>query len=212
MKAGMKSDAGGYPPKDQVLAGLGDKLPPALATAVDLTRDDLTAYRQWRPLWVASHSERGLAAWIHDRLWMHLVALLDGVPDVTLTDREPLREIGVGYNYKLRIKRHDLDDGIKTYPTQTALEFLAQVPGQLPFDGMEEVHLIGGYRWIKDERQIGEAIISLRDGTTVIWTEILSGRQGGTAGGTTLPVTPLPTPPQIDTSGVERSDDEQETT
>lgn len=52
---------------------------------------------------------------------------------------------------------------MSTYLTQGALDFLEQEPATL--DGLEEVRLIAGYRWDADLREIGAAVISLRDGS-----------------------------------------------
>ncbi|HEU0131453.1 MAG TPA: hypothetical protein VFQ85_10745 [Mycobacteriales bacterium] len=161
-----------YPSWDQVRADLGDKVVAAFVEAVALTRADLTLYREAFPGWVARHSERGLANWIHDAFWAHAAAILDGVPGVTLVDREPRREIGIGYSYRIRLKRHHLDGHVATYPTEGALEFLAQ-PAQETFDGLSETHLIAGYEWDEDTRAIGDALISLRDGSVIIWKEPL---------------------------------------
>jgi hypothetical protein len=128
--------------------------------AVRLARKDLTEYRTAHPSWAAQHSERGLASWIHDRLWFHLAVLLDAVDSVAMVDKEPTREIGVGINYRLRVKRHHDDGAVNTYPTLGAMEFMAQ-EAQLCIEGMESVHLIAGYIWDRDARDIGPAVISL---------------------------------------------------
>jgi hypothetical protein len=112
--------------------------------------------------WVADHSERGLANWIHDRMWTHLVSLLDGHPSVSFIDHGVTREMWVGTTYRLRAKRH-LDDGrVSNVTTPTVLEFFAQE--QATFDGLDEVHLIAGYIWDPLERRIVAPVLSLRDG------------------------------------------------
>src|SRR6266536_2149800 len=93
IKSGMKSGFRSYPTWDEIEPALGDKVINAVVAAVASTVDDLADYRRFRPAWVAQASERGLAAWIHDRLWYHLVAALDDHPQVTITDKGVLREI-----------------------------------------------------------------------------------------------------------------------
>ncbi|MEV4119482.1 hypothetical protein [Micromonospora sp. NPDC049645] len=191
-----------YPSADEVFDDLGDKVLNAISAAVALTKVDLARYRQAEPGWVASQSIRGLANWIHDRLWFHLTDKLDNVPGVTLVDEEPIRELWVGTKYRLRAKRHREDDGhVSTYPTQAALDFLSQV--QPALEGLERVHLITGYEWNSDSREMGAAVISLRDGKeNVIWYEKLS--PSAAAGSTTrfpVPSQPGPTPPVIEVEG-----------
>ena len=60
-----------------------------------------------------------------------------------------------------------------------------------------------GYEWVKDERNIGDAVMSLRDGKDkIIWCERLPVEGEAEAGGDIAPVvtpqTPTPTPPIID--------------
>ncbi len=99
---------------------LGDKVVHGLSRAVTLGRNDLADYRAIRPGWVASSSERGLASWIHDRIWYHLVAQVDGIDEVTIVDQEPTREMYVGVTYRVRVKRHHTDGTVNSYPTPTA--------------------------------------------------------------------------------------------
>lgn len=192
MFSGMDS----YPQPDEVIEGLGDKVIAGLSGAVGKAANDLKAYREFRPDWVADHSERGLANWIHDRLWRHLLAELDELPGVKLVDEEPIREIFVGVRYRLRVKRHREDGAVSTYLTPLALEFFAQ--GQLALEGLEEIKLIAGYEWDPDTRMIGGAVISMRDGRdNLMWIERLQPPATGAVGLTPTPV-PGPTPPKID--------------
>ncbi len=188
-----------YPESQEVLSGLGEKVTHSLARAVKLASKDLRTYRDAYPTWVAQASERGLANWIHDRLWAHLTALLDGHPGVTLSDAEPTREIVVGLGYRLRVKRHREDGQVSSYATQTALEFFAQGV-QDTFPGLEEVRLVAGYEWEADSREIGEAVLSLRDGhDNVVWLVALP--DVSEAGGSVTPVrptAPVPSLPSVD--------------
>jgi hypothetical protein len=195
MKSGMKS----YPESAAVLDGLGDKIVNSLSRAVALAARDLSQYRATFPLWVAEASERGLANWIHDRLWSHVVVALDGISAVTLSDRGPTREITVGYTYRLRIKRHHEEGQISTYPTQGALEFFAQGPVQNSIPGLEEVRLAAGYKWDKETHMMGDAVLSLRDGLDVIiWEEILATPDDLGPDTVTIPPVTGPTPPTIE--------------
>jgi hypothetical protein len=154
---------------EEVLAKLGPSVPTAIAHAIVMTKADLSEYREFRPRWVAEHSERGLANWIHDRMWAHLVEQLDTDPDVSFRDVGPTREFRVGMQYLFRGKRHSLDDRIRSYPTQTALSFWMQGHSSL-FPNSDEVRLACGYRWDRELREIREAVISLRDGAdNIVW-------------------------------------------
>lgn len=162
-----------------VLDDLGDKVVDGIAIAVRDTRRDLAEYREMRPAWVAEHSERGLANWIHDRLWAHLQRQLEHLPGCRFDNDEPERHFRVGTKYHFRAKRHDEYGSIATYPTQGALDFMEQ---QLTLDGMEEVRLIGGYLWDRETRAVLDAVISLRDSIdNVIWLEKLSTPATGSA-------------------------------
>jgi hypothetical protein len=189
-----------YPRWEDVQPTLGDKVIEAVAGAVNAAKGDLADYRSFRAAWVAQASERGLAAWIHDRLWFHLASALDKIPGVTITDKGVLREFSVGPEtsvYRFRVKRHHEDGDVSTYPTELALEFLAQPEGMLEIFG--ESHLIAGYRWIGEERAMGDAVISLRDGRqNVIWEKELPFHGGGSSGTEGLPRVPQPPEPVID--------------
>lgn len=190
-----------HPLQDAVLAELGDKVTVAVAESVAAATDDLTEYREARPAWVAQHSERGLANWIHDRVWVHLMERLDGEDEITVVDREPMRVFRVGTKYLLRVKRHGLGDRISTYPTQTALQFYVQGPQPL-FPDMEEVRLAAGYLWNAETRSIGEAVISMRDGLdNVVWSVVIDLGEPGSGTVAIRPMPSGPTPPIIDVAG-----------
>lgn len=189
-----------HPLQAAVLAELGDKVQAAVAESVAAARSDLSDYRELQPTWVAEHSERGLANWIHDRVWAHLMQRLDGEAEITVVDREPTRQFRVGSRYLMRVKRHRLGDAISTYPTQTALQFYAQGPQTL-FPGLEEVRLAAGYLWDPDSRSVGEAVLSMRDGLeNVVWSVVIELDPGSGA----VAIRPMPfgpTSPVIELSG-----------
>lgn len=198
--------AGAYPTAEAVFDDIGEKPLIAFASAVVRARDDLAEYRRTFPQWVADHGERGLANWISDRQWTHLVNLAESVPGMEVTEKGVTREVTIGFQYRLRMKRHDELGIVASYPTPTFLEFATQPGGQLP--GLEEVRLIAGYEWIKDERSIGQPVMSLRDGRdNIIWCVALPfpgvGELGGEGEGTGIapvitPETPAPTAPVVE--------------
>lgn len=199
--SGMKSP----PTPEEVMDALGDKVIEALSKAVVATRLDLAEYRKAFPGWVATHTERCLANILHDRMWVHLSEYLDSVPGVSMVDDEPFREIYVGVNHKIRIKRHD-DDGLtRSYGTQLALDFQLQRPA-LP--GLEEVHLHAGYVWNTELRDVGEAILSLPDGPRRNhWAELLP-PPATPANVTRIPTQPTlpPALPDVEVGGIAESE------
>ncbi|MFD6263970.1 hypothetical protein [Micromonospora sp. B006] len=190
-----------HPTFEQVLEDLGDKVITGMGRASQAARGDLLKYRRENPLWVADSTERGLANWIHDRLWRHLLGELDQLTEVHVHDKEPTRELWIGVRYRLRVKRHGQSGEISTYPTLAAMSFFTQ--GQEAFEGLEEIRLCAGYFWDKEEREMGEAVLSLRTARDkVIWCNPLpfAGEAGDSGKIRPLPVTPTPEPraPQID--------------
>jgi hypothetical protein len=158
----------------KVLDELGDKVLGALASSVADTRADFLRYQTTFPDFAAQASSRGSANWIHDRLWHHVRTLLDEVDDVLLIDLGATREIVLGGRYRIRMKRHHPPAQVATYPTQTAMDFMSQVPEQLVLEGLEQVNLIAGYVWFSDSSEIGPAVLSMRDGQdNVLWVHEL---------------------------------------
>lgn len=151
-----------YPDPDAVLADLGDKVVGALAGAVVGAQRDLAVYRSTLPELAASHGPRGLANWIHDQMWRHVVAALDEHPAVELVEAGATREVIVGDRFRIRVKRHGADGSTSSYATPTALDFMAQPQAQLP--GLEVLNLTAGYEWDEDALEIVRAVLSLRDG------------------------------------------------
>jgi hypothetical protein len=192
------------PEPDVVLRGLGDKVVDSLSRAVVLGRRDLAEYRSSFPGWVADASERGLANWIHDRIWSHLLVQVQGIEEVSIVDKEPTREMFVGTTYRMRVKRHHIDGQVNSYPTPTALDFFGQ-GGTLPIPTLEEVNLIAGYEWDREERAMGVPMLSLRNGqTNIIWSvELPEVDEQGEAGIVVRPIVPGPTGPTVGLPGID---------
>ncbi len=173
--------------KARVLDELGDKLLEALASSVANARADFQRYQSALPEFVAQASGRGLANWIHDRLWYHVCALLDDADSIFLIEHGTTREIVCGDRYRIRMKRHKPPAQIATYPTQAALNFMRQAPEQLVLDGFEQINLISGYVWMDESAEIGPAVVSMRDGQdNVLWVHELP------EAGDAAAVTPMP--------------------
>jgi hypothetical protein len=158
-----------YPTDDEVMTELGDKFLTALVGSVRGARVDIADMRKWRPSWFPTMHNRCLSNLIHDRIWARLIAMIESDSDTNIIEKGATREIAVGVNLRLRVKRHHVDDKISTYPTRTAIEFWQQ-GSQYAFPGLEEVRIAVGYRWDRDAREIGAPLLSLRDGKdNVIW-------------------------------------------
>lgn len=181
-----------YPELDEVIESLGDKVVAALSAAVLGAKSDLAEYRLGMPHFVADHSSRGLANWIHDRIWARIVSELDGVDGVSFVDAGPLRELYVNADFRLRFKRHSPTGAIRSYPTIGALDFITQEPDLLSLIGIRTLNLTAGYEWDELSRTMGDPVLSLRDGSfeNVIWMSTLPAA-GGAAGGTITPITPV---------------------
>ena len=198
-----------YPPPDDVVPDLGDKVVGALVDSTTNTRADLAEYRRAFPQWTADHSDRGLSNWIHDRLWAHLRRGLNEVDRVRLVDQGVTREITVGIRYRARVKRHDPQDRVRSYPTKSALAFWAQSD---TLAGLDEVRLGFGYRWEPEDRAMGSTVISLRDGLDkeAIWVVEVGTAAG--EGGLAITWTPVdPSLPQIDLYEAAQDGEEQAT-
>lgn len=173
---------------------IGDKPIQAFATCVAAARSDLTVYRETFPTWVVESSERGLANWINDRMWAHLIRLVDGEDGVALIEKGVTREVVIGINYRFRLKRHDAVGMVASYDTPTFIEWCSQDDGGGVLPGMEETRLIAGYVWDRNLREIGAPVISMRDGKEeILWIEELE--EPVASGGVVAPRPAQPTPP-----------------
>ncbi len=125
----------------------------------------------------------------------------------SLRSSEPHREISAvtstGRTYTLRIKRHDSDDLVSSYPTPSDVAFWAA--GSAKFEGMEEVSLAAGYRWDHELREIGSAVISYREGkTNPIWAVEVGAAATDVKPFSVRPI--LPTLPDVDLRDASSSD------
>lgn len=153
-----------------VIEELGDKVVEALRVAALRTKLDLYKYRELLADFVATSSPRGLANWLHDRMWHHLTSEVGHLDNVFILEKGTLREIVVEGTYRIRVKRHNKRGQVSAYPTQTTLEFLSQPPEQLVLFGSEKVHLMAGYQWDSETHEFGSAVLSLRDGLdNIVW-------------------------------------------
>lgn len=179
---------------DGVRSDLGDKVVDALVASVTGAREDLETYRAALPGFAYEQSARGLAGWIHDRIWVHLQRELFDVPEVVFHEQGPTREVLVGLGYRLRFKRHSPGGAIRNYRTPTALAFWESDEFTLP--GLEEVRLCFGYVWDPDVEQIGDPVMSRRtEQDKVLWMVRLDeDAAGGTAGADVEPIVPPTTP------------------
>ena len=176
--------------KARILDELGDKVLEAIAASVASARTDYRQYQTSHPDFVAQASSRGLANWIHDRLWHHLSAFLSETDGVFLIELGATKEIVVGHRYRIRAKRHAPPAQVSTYPTPTALAFLQQPADEPVLAGLEEIRLIAGYVWLSERAEIGPPVLSLRDGQdNVLWVHELpeSDAAGSPTSVTTLP-------------------------
>ena len=95
-----------------------------------------------------------------------IVTTQEKCDDATISDEEPRREVYFGSLFRFRFKKHDEQDLVASYPTDGFLDFTVQDPPQL----IQEVRLIGGYRWDREVSQIGAPLVSARDGRDkVLW-------------------------------------------
>lgn len=178
-----------------IIDALGDKVVSGIVKAVADSRADLATYRKAFPSWVVDASQVGLANWINDRVWAHLETEIDGLPDTHVFKSGSTRELFVGTEFRIRVKRHGVSGKIESYPTQTAIEFYdSEALDQIP--GLDELCLTAGYIWSKDDRQLGAAVIALSRelGVNPRWVVTLPGQddvplqlRGPDAGGPTSP-------------------------
>ncbi len=187
----------------KILEALGDKVIESLGAAVFNARHDLKSYRLAFPEFAADASERGLANWIHDRLWAHLTSSLQDSGIAEFVDSGPTRELLVDGIYRIRIKRHDGHGRVSSYPTTAATTFFEQLSLELRLGSETEVRLAAGYRWVPEAREIGPAVLSYRDGVeNLVWmVELPEPSQTGHV--TSIAGSPTPPPAEISLPAVD---------
>ncbi len=198
MPSGIFSGMNSYPDPDTVRRELGDDFLEAFVSSVDGSSDDLVEFRKFRPEWYIDYSKRFVANFIHERMWSRMVAGVREHGEVTIVNREPVRQIHHGTRYEIRFKRHKPDAAIAAYPTEGAVAFWTQA-AYLP--GLEKVSLALGYKWDAELGAIDGAVMSFRDGKdNPIWMVELG---AAAAGGTEITFSPVdPRLPTLDLSGV----------
>lgn len=168
---------------DAVLAEVGDKFLLALVRATAAAGDDLTLMRAWQPRWCAGMFQREIAGLVHSRIWWYLTHDLRGMDGVQLHTKEPHREVRLvgplGRTVAVRIKRHSDQDRISSYPTASDIEFWGG--SRHTVGGMEEITLAAGYRWDREQEQVGPAVISYREGRdNLVWAVEVEAPDGPT--------------------------------
>ena len=199
-----------------MVSELGDKVV-AIVHAVNVAKKEFQQYRRQHPDWAGDNAARTLADMIHDWMWSDVKQQLDSLPHVSLTDKDPKREIAVQVHspdrlsYLLRIKLHHLDGRTSSYQTQSVMDFELQGATET-FPGWGEVRLEAGYEWDKNTRTMGAPVLSLRHGrNNVIWVHQLPDRDVSGAGDiVSPPAEPGPTPPVVEVPARE-PDDQTET-
>lgn len=197
-----------YPNQQQVLDDLGDKFVHAFIKAVADASADLADFRDFRPTWFVNFSKRFVANFIHERMWDSMTHTVAGHPDIAIVDEEPTRQIHVGTNYTIRFKRHSDKLKIRSFPTAGATAFWTNSLTTPTLPGLEKWTLAMGYIWDADLGEISTAILSFRDGGTVIWSIELHAEEGG-EGAQPISWNPIePTLPQLDLSDVAAADED----
>lgn len=196
---------------DEIFDLLGDKVILALGDAVEGAREDYRLYRTTFPGFAATDAARVRFGWIHDRIWNRVKNDLDDRPEVSFVDQDPTHDMWVGSEFRFRFKRHSLTGAIRAYPTAAALDFIAQ---GVDLFGVSTVNLTAGYEWLPDVQEMGDPVLSLRDGSfdEVLWMVNLP-TTGTLSGGIVAPIIPPtdgPTAPIIDVPSLDNAGDAEE--
>lgn len=200
------------PVPEDVIDHIGDKIAFALGDAVNGARDDYCAYRSTFPQFAATDAARVRFGWIHDRVWTRIKEALDGHPDVSFVDRDPTHDMWIRTDFRIRFKMHSLTGAVRSYPTASVLEFVCQEPDLF---GVSTINLIAGYEWLPDTQEMGDPVLSLRDGSLeeVAWMITLP-TTGGVSNGTVEPIILLdgPAAPIIEVPAIDGIDDAEAVT
>lgn len=148
------------PDAQQVLDQLGLEKQAVIIDAVDQAREDLRVYRTTFPHWHVRFSQRYISNFLHERIWAVLVESFDGDDSTDVIDREPSRLIRSD-GIEMRVKRHSEQNIVASYPTQTAIKWFGN---QEALPELATLNISIGYQWIKDEEQVGPAVIACPKG------------------------------------------------
>ena len=196
--AGIFPGMSPYLDPQQVVDDLGDKFLSAFVKAIDAARADLGDFQEFQPQWFVGFSKRFVANFIHERMWASMVAQVSDHSGVVIVDEEPTRQVHFGANYVLRFKRHSRKLKIQSFPTVGATAFWTN-DATLP--GLELYSLALGYIWDAELGEIGETILSFRQGKdNPIWSVTLNSDGDSATGITWEPMDP--DLPQLDLSDV----------
>lgn len=195
-----------YPTYDVVLKDLGDRFIHTFIDAVEGARADYAEFKDWRPGWFPSFTDRFTANFLHERIWDRLVRDTAEMEDIHVSDQEPVRELRSGSTYLIRVKRHRTGDRIAAYPTKSARQFWTN---ELTLEGLESVNLALGYYWDDELREVGDPVVSFRDGKDKpIWACRLH-RESSTATDFTWEPISSPALPDIDLSSIAPETEEE---
>ena len=138
-------------------------------------------------------------------MWARLVSAIDATA-FTIIDSEPTREVHQGLSYAIRLKRHSTGDRISAYPTEGSSAFYSHTKYTL--DGLEQINFALGYMWDADLREMGEPVMSFRDGkVNPVWAIILHHDASNAHGFSYAAVSP--STPEFDLSGIISQKEEQ---
>ncbi|MGO2819403.1 MAG: hypothetical protein ACTIA5_01290 [Brachybacterium tyrofermentans] len=163
-----------FPSYDEVARDLGDNFLMSVVEAVDGARDDYVDFKLERSDWFATFTQRFVANFIHERIWARLVPAIDGDDAIVIEDREPVRQIRVGHQYTIRLKRHHEGDRISAFATPSNEQFWMNELA-VALEGLEAHTLAVGYRWDADLHEIREPVLSFRESKEKpVWSYELS--------------------------------------
>ncbi|GAA1727504.1 hypothetical protein [Brachybacterium phenoliresistens] len=196
-----------FPSAEQVLDRLGDDFITAFIDAVDGARADYRELKAWHPDWAPGYTSRFIANFAHERIWDRLTRQVRGRPGVEIRDEEPIREIRTGTMFVTRVKRHHPGERISTYPTAGALAYWAG--RAITLEGLEQHSLAAGYYWDRETREIGDAVLSLREALDrPVWGITLERSASAPTGIAWTPIEPGL--PELDLSQFATEDEEED--
>ncbi|MCI6584235.1 MAG: hypothetical protein SPK50_04240 [Mobiluncus porci] len=184
------------PTQEEVREKLGEEFISRFVESVEGATADFKAFKKWHPDWAVSFSSRFIANFLHERIWARLKENASNLDSFEFVDKEPIREVHLGTELIMRIKRHDSNDRISSYPTRGAQEFWNIDFFTIP--GLESFSLALGYHWDKDLREPQDALLTLyRKLNEPIWSVKLSRDSANIETITWEPIT-NPSLPEID--------------